>query len=312
MAGDRTEPCCAPASGKTSGGQAGADPAAGQLPNLIPLPGGTFLMGENSQWAYPSDGEGPCHQVRLAPFAIGRYTVTNRLFASFVAASGYQTDAERYGWSFVFAGLLPAGAPPTRAVANAPWWRQVEGADWRHPTGPWPGLDALPDHPVVHVSWDDAQQYCRWSRTRLPSEAEWEYAARAGSAGPFPWGSEPQPGPVPLMNIFHGDFPHADPSAHIGTAAVNSFPPNAFGLYNVTGNVWEWAADFYSPAYYGDSPRDNPPGPSTGLTRVMRGGSYLCHQSYCRRYRVSARQGSEPASSTGNLGFRVAADLLPG
>ncbi|HEY6317627.1 MAG TPA: SUMF1/EgtB/PvdO family nonheme iron enzyme, partial [Acidimicrobiia bacterium] len=190
----------------------------------------------------------------------------------------------------------------------AEWWRQVRGATWQNPEGPTSTIDNRLDHPVVHISWNDAQAYCAWSGTRLPSEAEWEYAARAGSRGPFPWGDELEPDGQHRMNVFQGRFPAANTGAdgYLATAPVGAFWPNGFGLYNVTGNVWEWCEDWYSPDSYANSPRDNPRGPAEGSTRVERGGSYLCHASYCRRYRVSARVGNEPASSSGNLGFRVA------
>jgi formylglycine-generating enzyme required for sulfatase activity len=268
-------------------------------------------MGDESRWSYEGDGEGPVHRVDVRALAVDRFAVTNEAFARFVDETGYVSDAEHYGWSFVFAGLLPDEFPDTRGVVGAEWWRQVFGADWRHPLGPQSTIDECMDHPVVHVSWIDAQAYCDWSGTRLPTEAEWEYAARAGATGPFPWGDELEPGGEHRMNAFQGTFPAANESAdgYAGTAPVNAFPPNAFGLHNVTGNVWEWCADWYDPRYYSYGPPDNPSGPSEGTHRVMRGGSYLCHHSYCRRYRVSARQGSEPRSSTGNVGFRVAADL---
>jgi formylglycine-generating enzyme len=314
------DPCCTP--GRGNGGESdaipvGAEPSLtaldnGPLPStLIDLPGGPFLMGDDSVWAYPDDGEGPVHEVAVPPLRIDAYAVTNTRFAEFVDVSGHRTDAERFQWSFVFGGFLPDDFPDTRAVSNAPWWRQVYGADWRHPEGPHSDLDGRLDHPVVHVSWNDARAYCHWSGTRLPTEAEWEYAARGGAARTaFPWGDDLEPGGEHRMNVFQGTFPAMNTGAdgYLGTASVAAFPPNGFGLYNVTGNVWEWCADWYDATYYAASPRDDPRGPDRGTSRVMRGGSYLCHLSYCKRYRVSARSGIEPESTTGNLGFRVVAD----
>ena len=268
-------------------------------------------MGDDSVWAYPDDGEGPVHEVDVRPLRVDAYTVSNARFAEFVDATGHRTDAERYEWSFVFAGFLPDDFPDTRAVDNAPWWRQVYGADWRHPEGPHSDLDGRADHPVVHVSWNDARAYCEWTGTRLPTEAEWEYAARGGlERNAFPWGDNLEPDGEHRMNVFQGRFPAENTAAdgYLGTAPVDAFPPNGFGLYNVTGNVWEWCADWYDADYYATSPREDPRGPDHGANRVMRGGSYLCHLSYCKRYRVSARSGIEPESSTGNLGFRVVAD----
>ena len=164
-------------------------------------------MGDESEWAYPGDGEAPAHEVAVPTFEIDRYAVTNDAFASFVEATGYESDAERYGWSFVFCDFLPEDFPDTRAVVGSEWWRQVMGADWRHPEGPHSTNDDRGDHPVVHVSWNDAHAYCAWSGTRLPSEAEWEYAARGGSQGPFPWGDELEPDGEHRMNVFQGTFP---------------------------------------------------------------------------------------------------------
>jgi formylglycine-generating enzyme required for sulfatase activity len=279
---------------------------AGRAP--VRLPGGEFLMGTEAPGGYPTDGEGPVHRVGLTPFAIEAYAVTNERFAAFVQATDHRTDAERYGWSFVFAGLLPGVFPDTRAVAHAPWWRQVHGADWRHPEGPHSDLEGRTDHPVVHVSWNDATAFCNWIGARLPTEAEWELAARGGLAGErFPWGSELEPGGVHRMNVFQGSFPAKNTCAdgYAGTAPVDAYEPNGFGLHNMTGNVWEWCADWFDPNYYRASPLEDPSGPRRGTHRVMRGGSYLCHESYCNRYRVDARSANEPDSSTGNLGFRI-------
>jgi formylglycine-generating enzyme required for sulfatase activity len=274
----------------------------------VEVPAATFRMGDDSVWAYPGDGEGPVHDVALGAFRVDRFAVTNDAFARFVDATGWVTDAERFGWSFVFLGLLPDNFPDTRAVVGAAWWRQVLGADWRRPEGPHSDVKGRGDHPVVHVSWFDAVAYCQWTDTRLPSEAEWERAARGGRVGAaFPWGDDLEPGSTHRMNVFQGSFPHENTGADgfLGTAPVDAFPPNDLGLHNVTGNVWEWCADWFAVDAYRHHAEHDPRGPAHGELRVQRGGSYLCHLSYCRRYRVSARYGSEPTSSTGNAGFRV-------
>jgi sulfatase modifying factor 1 len=289
-------------------------PADDRAAGMVHIPGGRFLMGAEDEWVVPEDGEGPVHPVGLAPFRIDRCAVSNAEFQDFTDATGHITDAERYGWSFVFAGLLPDDIPDTRAVAEAPWWRQVYGACWRRPEGPGSDLRERAGHPVVHVSWHDAVAYAAWVGKRLPTEAEWEYAARGGlEQAVFPWGDELEPGGEHRMNVWQGTFPDHNTRADgwYGTAPVTTYPPNGYGLHNMCGNVWEWCADWYSPAYYARSPQDDPRGPSFGLQRVIRGGSYLCHASYCRRYRVAARSSSTPDSSTGNQGFRCAGDDTP-
>lgn len=265
-------------------------------------------MGTDDPRGYPDDGEGPVHDVELTAYAIGRHAVTNDEFAAFVDATGHRTTAEQFANSFVFGGLLPDDFPPTQAVASAPWWRLVEGADWRHPEGSHSDLRDRGNHPVIHVSWTDAMAYCEWSGTRLPTEAEWERAARGWVEGAhFPWGHEREPGGQHMMNVFQGTFPGNDfgEDGWVGTCPVESYPPNGFGLYEMTGNVWEWCSDWFDPRYYGRSPRVDPVGPESGQAKVMRGGSYLCHDSYCWRYRVDARSANTPDSTTGNLGFRV-------
>jgi formylglycine-generating enzyme len=262
------------------------------VPETVSIDGGTFLMGSEDRFAYPDDGEGPVREVTVSALQVDSCAVSNARFAEFVEETGFLTDAERFGWSFVFAGLLPDDFPPTHGVAAAPWWRQVEGSNWRKPEGPQSNVDGRMDHPVVHVSWNDAQAYCEWAGKRLPSEAEWEYAARGGLEGSvFPWGDELEPGGEHRMNVWQGLFPSENTVAdgYYGTCPVDEFPPNGHGLYNATGNVWEWCADRYSPDFH---------------NRSTRGGSYLCHHSYCLRYRVAARNSMEPDSSTGNTGFR--------
>jgi formylglycine-generating enzyme required for sulfatase activity len=278
--------------------------------SLVRLPGGSFLMGSDDPDGFSDDGEGPIRRVTLSTFRIDRHATSNRRFAEFVDATGYRTDAERYGWSFVFVGLLPTGHPLTRAVAQAPWWRQVYGADWRHPEGAKSSLDERMDHPVVHVSWNDAAAYCRWAGRRLPTEAEWEYAARGGLENArYAWGDELTPDGRWMCNIWQGTFPTENTmvDGFLGTAPVDAFVPNGFGLHNVAGNVWEWCADWFG-ATHPRTTKVDPRGPSNGESKVIRGGSYLCHDSYCNRYRVAARTGNTPDSSTGNMGFRCVAD----
>ncbi|WP_391858564.1 formylglycine-generating enzyme family protein [Streptomyces rugosispiralis] len=279
--------------------------------DMAPLPGGAFLMGAEDAEGFPADGEGPIREVTVAAFRIDVHAVTNERFARFVRETDHVTEAERFGWSYVFAGFLPAalrrGAPRPEGT---PWWCGVEGASWRAPEGPGSGIGDRDRHPVVHVSWNDAVAYCRWAGARLPTEAEWEYAARGGAAGRrYPWGDELTPGGVHRCNIWQGRFPvkNTAEDGYRGTAPVDAFEPNGFGLYNVSGNVWEWCADWWSTDHT-DRPRTDPGGPATGTAKVMRGGSYLCHQSYCNRYRVAARTSNTPDSSTGNLGFRCVRD----
>ncbi|MEU5951454.1 formylglycine-generating enzyme family protein [Streptomyces sp. NPDC047525] len=275
----------------------------------VTLPGGEFLMGDSFGEGYPADGEQPVHAVRVRPFAIDVTAVTAAMFGAFVDDTGYVTVAEREGTSGVFHLAVAAErADIVGSDPGVPWWLTVRGADWRHPHGPLSGAE--PDHPVVHVAWDDALAYCAWAGRRLPTEAEWEYAARGGLAGRrFAWGDELAPGGAWLCNIWQGRFPYANTGADgwLATAPVRAYPPNGFGLFEVAGNVWEWCADWFAPDYYARSPAADPQGPQSGERRVMRGGSYLCHHTYCHRYRVAARSANTPASSSGNCGFRTVA-----
>jgi formylglycine-generating enzyme len=282
------------------------------LARMIELPGGPFLMGTDCPDGFPQDGEGPVRKVVLDPFAIDRYPVTNELFGEFVRATGYSTDAERYGWSFVFWSHIPRrrfDELVADTVAAAPWWCKVPGAVWSHPEGPYSSLVGREQHPVVHVSWNDASAFAAWSGQRLLTEAEWEYAARGGLVQKlYPWGDKLRPGGQHLCNIWQGEFPREDTAddGYAGTCPVDAFPPNAFGLYSVTGNTWEWCADWFDAKFGVTAGQHNPQGPPTGTARVMKGGSFLCHKSYCNRYRVAARTSNTPDSSASNIGFRCA------
>jgi sulfatase modifying factor 1 len=300
---DTREPHTLPTTGAT-----GLD-AAG----LVAIPGGAFLMGTDDPEGFPADGEGPVRRVTLRPYRLARHAVTNDQFAAFVAANGYTTDAERFGWSFVFHLLVPRRQRLTIVGDSgpAPWWLGVSGACWRAPEGPGSTVQGRGDHPVVHVSWHDATAYCAWAAVRLPTEAEWERAARGGlEQARYPWGNDLLPGGKHRCNIWQGRFPARNTVAdgYLGTAPVGAYPPNGYGLYNMAGNVWEWCTDWFSAAYHIDGPRADPIGPLEGTARVVRGGSYLCHRSYCNRYRVAARSANTPDSSSGNTGFRIAAD----
>jgi len=280
------------------------------------IPGGSFTMGNERDYGFAADGEGPAHVVSVAPFWIDATTVTNEQFNGFVNATGYKTEAERFGWSFVFIGHLTE-AERARSVGlvvqGSEWWCRVEGATWRHPEGPGSNIKKRWSHPAVQVSWKDAQAYCAWTGKRLPTEAEWEYAARGG-LGPgnrFPWGDELEPGGRHQMNVWQGTFPtqNTEADGHYGPAPARSYKANGYGLFQMTGNVWEWCWDLFAVNYYRESPAENPIGPATGDRRVMRGGSYLCHASYCNRYRVDARSSNMPDSATTNLGFRCVRDI---
>jgi formylglycine-generating enzyme len=277
----------------------------------IPLPGGEFLMGTGDADGFPDDGEGPVRPVEVAPFSIAAHAVTNAQFRDFAEDTGYRTGAERYGWSFVFAAFVPAALRRgAMRPVGTPWWIRVDGAHWRCPEGPGSTVEDRWDHPAVHIDHNDALAYCRWARCRLPTEAEWEYAARGGlEQARYPWGDDLTPGGTHMCNIWHGVFPTKNTAedGYVGTAPVDAFPPNGFGLHNAVGNVWEWCADWWGVTH---SPRRtrNPRGPRTGHDRVMRGGSHLCHDSYCNRYRVAARTHNSPDSTSGNLGFRCARD----
>ena len=317
------KPCCA--AGKKAANivtlQAGAASAprqqarTGSTANMVELPGGTFRMGTEISAGFPADGEGPIREVTVDPFFIDIYPVTNRRFREFVDATRYKTESEKFGWSFVFSGDIPP-AEYSRLVVDtvrgAEWWCQVKGANWKHPEGPQSALRDRWDYPVVHISWNDANAYAKWAGKRLPTEAEWEFAARGGlDQKIYPWGDELTPGGKHLCNIWQGTFPvhNTGDDGYKSTSPVNAFPPNGYGLDSITGNAWEWCADWFHPSFHRTATHTNPTGPATGNGRVMRGGSYLCHVSYCNRYRVAARSSNTPDSATTNMSFRCVRDV---
>ncbi|MGH7463116.1 MAG: formylglycine-generating enzyme family protein, partial [Longimicrobiales bacterium] len=300
-------------------------------PGMVWVPGGTFQMGDDGTHASPD--EKPIHEVQVDGFFMDEHTVSNAQFREFVQATGYRTVAERVPSSEEILRQMPPGTPapdPKMMVAGslvfAPtsqpvdlrdwsqWWTWKPGADWRHPAGPGSSIEGKDNYPVVQVAWEDAVAYTEWAGRRLPTEAEWEYAARGGLVRQqHAWGNAAFDTASPQANIYDGTFPThpAEPKA------VKSFPANGYGLYDMSGNVWQWTGDWYRPdTYQSDHQRGiavNPTGPPAGLDprdgvqamRVLRGGSFLCSDSYCRGYRVSARSPGAPDSGTSHVGFRT-------
>lgn len=322
--------CCSGSRSAVSQGASGATGAAQPVDASAPvtsslgphtiaqaaIPAHTFAMGDHHGDGLPRDGETPVHQVHVDAFSIDTTPVTNADFAKFVAATGFETESERFGFSAVFHLALAAPAEDVLGSApGTPWWLGVRGATWRTPGGPDSSIEDLADHPVVQVSWNDAAAYCRWAGRALPTEAQWEAASRGGLEGKrYPWGDDRsgenrwgENREEWRCNIWQGDFPRANTleDGFLTTAPVQTFTPNGFGLWQSVGNVWEWCRDWFDPLYYKNSPRTNPTGPRDGLNRVMRGGSFLCHDSYCNRYRNAARTSNSADSASSNQGFRT-------
>ncbi|NNH29758.1 formylglycine-generating enzyme family protein [Rhizobium sp. SEMIA 4085] len=274
------------------------------------IPGGLVQVGTDRPYL-TADGEGPARKLRLKPFLLAKAAVSHSQFADFIAATGYITEAEQLGWSYVFYRHV-APKLATSGVVGAEWWRRVEGACWRAPFGPCSNLEAFKDHPVVHISWRDAAQFAAWVGGRLPSEAEWEHAAKGGLSGAiYPWGDRHPDDDFTPCNIWQGRFPEFDSGVdgYEGLAPSVSFEPNGFGLYNMAGNCWEWTADAFRVRSLRKTSQSLNATALQESRRVLKGGSYLCHASYCHRYRIAARMGSTGDSTTGHIGFRVAFDI---
>ncbi len=307
----RVKQCCPPARhGATGTETQNIDLHCARLrvvSDAVLIPGGKSLVGARVP-EIPDDGESPPREARIKPFQMGATTVTNAQFAAFVEATGFVTEAERFGWSFVFWAQVPEHVGPTEAVAEVQWWRKVDGANWRDINGPGTMPDAwLADHPVVHVSWNDATAYAKWVGGRLPSETEWEHAARGGLGDvKFPWGQEePDDTSFQPCNIWQGRFPEVNTGkdGFLTTAPAKHYAPNGYGLYNIAGNVWEWTSDTYRIKSLKKSVKQRL-AQMKGY-KLSKGGSFLCHRSYCYRYRIAARSGTSPDSTTTHHGFRV-------
>lgn len=324
-------------------GTKGQPPATDSIPadtsnKMVLIPGGSFQMGGDDSTGQPD--EYPKHLVQVDTFWMDEHEVTNAEFAAFVAATKYITTAERPISKEELMQQLPAGSPepdssmlqPGSLVFTPPdhavdlqdvsqWWAFVPGASWQHPEGPGSNITGREQHPVIHISWHDAQAYAKWAGKRLPTEAEWEYAARGGLSNEiYPWGSEPLTTGNAKANTWNGNFPwrNTKTDGFYDTAPVKSYAPNGYQLYDMSGNVWEWCADWYDANYYqeGNKQTKNPAGPAHGFDpadpgtpkHVIRGGSFMCSDEYCRGYRVSARMKTTPESGLSNLGFRCVKD----
>ncbi|EHB56358.1 Sulphatase-modifying factor protein [Mycolicibacterium rhodesiae JS60] len=288
------------------------------LTDLVVVPGGSFRMGSTS--FYPE--EAPIHTATVGSFAIERHPVTNAQFADFVAATGYVTIAERSLDPALYPGVAEADLQPGALVFRPTpgpvnlrdwrqWWDWAPGASWRTPFGPGSDIADKADHPVVQVAYPDANAYAAWADRRLPTEAEWEYAARAGSTGPYAWGDEPTVGGALMANTWQGRFPYRNDGAlgWVGTSPVGTFPPNGYGLVDMIGNVWEWTTTRYSAHHRLDQQNSccpPPTEPDPAVSQTLKGGSHLCAPEYCHRYRPAARSPQSQDSSTTHIGFRCA------
>jgi len=259
---------------------------------MVLIPEGSFQMGTKDGMPF----ESPVHTVKINAFWMDEHEVTVAEFAKFVETADYKTESEKFGWSGVF-------------EVETGNWVKADGANWRHPEDK--NLVARDDEPVCQISWNDANAYAKWAGKRLPTEAEFEYAARGGLVGKkYSWGDELRPIGKPVANWWQGVFPQNNTveDGYLRRASIKSFPPNNFGLYDIAGNVWEWTSDWYDDNYYKKSPAENPKGARTGTEKVIRGGSWMCSENYCSNYRVAGRSRATPDTGLNNLGFRCVRD----
>ncbi|MCH9700580.1 MAG: formylglycine-generating enzyme family protein [Actinomycetia bacterium] len=291
------------------------------LTDLVELDGGSFRMGSTD--FYPE--EAPVYTAGVAPFAVERHPVTNAQFEEFVAETGYLTVAETAPDPALFPGAAPADLVPGALVfrqTRGPvdlrdwrnWWAWAPGASWRHPFGPGSSVEGIAEHPVVQVCYTDAAAYARWAGRRLPSEAEWEFAARGGSMSTYAWGDDPAPGGRLMANTWQGRFPYRNDGAlgWVGTSPVGSFPPNEYGLVDMIGNVWEWTTTRFVGHHQPGAPVQRccgPVAPDPSVSQALKGGSHLCAPEYCHRYRPAARSPQSQDSATTHIGFRCVIDV---
>lgn len=291
----------------------------GSKEDMVLIKAGSYKIGYEGPEARESDGEGPVREVSLDSYWLDTTAVSNAQFEAFVQSTGYVTESEKFGWAHVFIGQLPVSKQRklrlTQTVAGLQWWYAIEGAYWRKPEGAGSNIKRRMDHPVVSVSWNDALAFANWAGKRLPTEAEWEVAARGPDnvSSMYPWGNDLEPGGKHRCNVWQGDFPTKNTvdDGYEWTAPVTAYRRQKGGFYNLIGNVWEWCSDWFSPSWHcteNQFTRINPSGPQSGENKVIKGGSFLCHDSYCNRYRLGARTANAPESATTNLGFRCARD----
>ncbi|WP_256377713.1 formylglycine-generating enzyme family protein [Neorhizobium sp. NCHU2750] len=281
--------------------------------DVIAVKGGATFVG-TSEPVLPMDGEGPRRAITLDDFYLEAEAVTVARFAEFVESTGYVTEAETFGCSAVFSGLLPDAARATHNIAGTPRWMQIDAASWNRPEGPGSSTGDRLEHPVTQVSWNDAMAFAAWAGGRLPTEAEWEHAARGGNRSRrYPWGdAEPRDDTI-FCNIWQGRFPHENTLADgfLGTAPARSYDPTDDGFYNLAGNVWEWTAEPFRVRSVSKAAKIRNLQAAKNIEKILKGGSFLCHESYCYRYRIAARIGLSPDSAASNVGFRLAYDRMP-